>query len=367
MTRPKGPIPADKLVATVRGLERFANDALGLQRRGGTLSGFEYTHDLLMAAMLNAHVETFSEHADSLHAAIKKAPIQQVAHAYLHRAKAIGARHDMSEHDVVLAFDYTEEDYYGKLDSPWLHAWTGERAVRGKWKFLTCSIVNRDTPLKVPILSIPTPIGYDMAKQVSMMLGLVKPLVGSIRLILFDRGFYSKDLMKTLSDLEVPYLIFVPKTEKVKKELRTMVESEKRKIRYEFEYRKDKTTHRGTTNLAILKQIFDPRAKKPFDWAFATNVDELDLDHIIQKYKGRWRIETGFRVQDKAHVASSSKNVEIRYFYFAFEQAMQFAWAALYKPATPYKSFVFQAWQTSHQRVTRATEKQTRRAGAADG
>ena len=234
------------------------------------------------------------------------------------------------------------------------HTWTGEHAVTGKWKFLTCSIVNRDKPPKVPILSIPTPIGYDMAKQVAHMVHLVRPLVQGIRLALFDRGFYGRPLMKMLDDLDVPYLIFVPRTKQVGRELDAMQAEAKKTVRYEFSYERDKTTHRGQTNLALLKQVFDPRRRKPFDWAFATNVDDFDLETIVPQYKGRWRIETGFRVQDQASVRSSSKRVEVRYFYFAFEQALQFAWGALYKDEVPYKRLVQELVYASHARLERA-------------
>jgi hypothetical protein len=70
---------------------------------------------------------------------------------------------------------------------------------------------------------------------------MVKPLVKSIKLVLFDRGFFSKELILTLNIACYPYLIFVPKNQKVKKELKQMTESEKKKIIYEFKLNKNKT------------------------------------------------------------------------------------------------------------------------------
>jgi hypothetical protein len=58
-----------------------------------------------------------------------------------------------------------------------------------------------------------------MAATVTWCLALVKPLVNSINLTVFDRGFFSKDLMLTLTHAEVPYLIFAPKSENIKKEI----------------------------------------------------------------------------------------------------------------------------------------------------
>lgn len=289
-------LSTDRLVATVRSLEVFVNDALGLHRTPGKLSGFEYVRDLLVAAATNSYVETLGDHADSLHRAILQSPMDQVVQAYLHRVHAVGARFDLAHKDVVLAFDHTDEDYYGKLSSTYLHAWTGEAAVTGKWKFLTCAIVNRDDPPKVPVLSLPTPIGYDVSKQVAFIVNALRPLVQSITLTLYDRGFYTKHLMRTLTDLHVPYLILVPKNPNVKRELDGMKDEERKTVRYEFEYYKDKHKQEGATTLALLKHIFDPRTRKSWDWSFATNLDDVDLDRLIGTYKGRWRIETGFRV-----------------------------------------------------------------------
>ena len=50
--------------------------------------------------------------------------------------------------------------------------------------------------------------------------------------ILFDRGFYSKELMLTLANLDYPYLIFVPKNDKIKKELEAMEVAERKSASY---------------------------------------------------------------------------------------------------------------------------------------
>ena len=92
-----------------------------------------------------------------------------------------------------------------------------------------------------------------------------------------------------------------------------------------------KTVFRGKTTLAFLKQIFDKKSENFYDWAFATNQSAIDLDYIIPTYKKRWRIETGFRVQDEARISSKSIDPRIRFFFFAYEQILQLLWIVLYK------------------------------------
>ena len=189
-------------------------------------------------------------------------------------------------------------------------------------------------------------------------LSLTKPIAGSINLILFDRGFYSKGLMLTLTRSEYPYLIFVSKNKKVKSELKAMIDEERKTIHYDFKVNKDKTNERGSTTLAFLKQIFDPKSERNFDWTFATNLEEVDLDHIIQTYKQRWRIETGFRIQDEARIKSKSKDVKIRFFYFVYEQVLQLIWNMIYKEEVSFKRNLLN--ETSKERAEKAERKAKR-------
>ena len=330
---------------TLKTLDTFLDHSLELVPKGPNLSGFHYNRDLLKASVANTYLETVGNRADSIHLAVKKVPTSNIYWEYLRNVKIVGTRFKLNEQDVVLAFDYTDEDFYGDPEGMWIYGYTGEKAVTGKFKFLTCAIVNSNIPQKIPLISVPVRLGHDMAKTVCWCLAVVKPLVRSIKLILFDRGFYSKDLMLTLNNSDYPYLIFVPKNSMIKKELESMANFEKKTMQYCFEVNKDKTVFKGETTLAFLKQIFDKRSEKSFDWSFATNQVSINLDYIIPTYKGRWRIETGFRVQDEARISSKSKDAKIRYFYFAFEQVLQFLWIVLYKEEVTFKQFLLEMYE----------------------
>ena len=332
-------INPDRFFRTMSSLDTYVNICLGLKSRSKTLSGFDYNPHLIYAAVANTYVETLGNKADSLHLAIKKRDISDIYLEYLETVRLLGKRVGLDEKDVVLAFDYTDEEYYGKLSGLWMHTWTGEKAVTGKFKFLTCAIVCTTAPLRVPILSMPVPMGHNKGDVVLRFMELVKPLVRSVELILFDRGFYDKDLIIKLTDGELPYLIFVPKNDRVKRELDEIRDGEKKTIRYEFKLNKDKTTKNGHTTMAFLKQIYDGRTNKNYDWAFATNMGAIDLNEIIRTYKKRWRIETMFRVQDEARIRTKSRDIKIRYFYFAYSQVLQLIWSMIYKDDMGFKEF----------------------------
>ena len=160
-----------------------------------------------------------------------------------------------------------------------------------------------------------------------------------------DRGFYSKELMLTLTKINYPYLIFVPKNSKIRDELDEMKKNERKTMQHKFKLNINETVIKGETTLALLKQIFDKRSDKSYDWAFATNQSCINLDYIIPSYKRRWRIKTGFRVQDEARIMSKSKDVSIRYFYFAYEQVLQLLWVVLYKDEVSFKVFMLDMYK----------------------
>ena len=340
----------DRYFRTLKTLDTFIDRSLELTPYSQYLSGFDYDLDLLHAALAKTYLETVGSRADSIHLAIKQVSASNIYWSYLKTVEVLGSRFKLNEQDIILAFDYTDEDFYGDAQGLWIYGWTGENAVSGKFRFLTCAIVSSDLPQKIPLISIPVHIGHNMAKEVCWCLSLVKPLVRSIKLVLFDRGFYSKELMISMTKSSYPYLIFVPKNKKVKKELEQMTESEGKKIQYQFKLNKDKTIIQGKTTLALLKQIFDKRTGKSFDWAFATNQSEINLDYIIPTYKGRWRIETGFRVQDEVHIMSKSTDARIRFFFFVYEQVLQLIWVVLYKEEVSFKEFLLGIYELCKER-----------------
>ena len=69
-----------------------------------------------------------------------------------------------------------------------------------------------------------------------------------------DRGFYSKELMLTLTKINYPYLIFVPKNSKIRDELDEMKKNERKTMQHKFKLNINETVIKGETTLALLKQ-----------------------------------------------------------------------------------------------------------------
>ena len=328
-----------RLCFNLKMIKKFINNSLDLSDEKYDVTGYELLSPLLNAVAYNTYVETIGDKSDTLYLRCKESLISTMEHAYLNYIKGVSNKFKLNEREVTLAFDYTDEDFYGDVQGFDIHGWTKKDAVTGKFKFLTCSIVADCIPQKIPLISVPIKIGHYKSSVVNYCLSLIKPLIGNIQLILFDRGFYNKDLMYELTKLNYPYLIFVPKHKDKKEILYPMKIGEQVAIYNDFKVNKNQSKYAGENILIFLKQIYDPRREKNYDWVFATNVEEVLLNNIIITYKKRWRIETQFRVQDEAKIKCKSKEMKIRYFLFLFEQMLQTIWICFLRKKEVLKNF----------------------------
>src|SRR3990167_1206311 len=335
-------IDESKIVFNLGILKHFINNSLGLDYESNKITGFELLNPIVESSAYNTYVETIGNKADTLYRRISESPISMTTHAYLNYIKRLSAKLKLNEKEVVLAFDYTEEDFYGDVQGFDIHGWTGKDAITGHFKFLTCSIVSDDIPEKIPLISVPIRLGHYKSSVILHCLSLIKDYIGKVNLIMFDRGFYDKDLMYELTKLNYSYLIFVPKHKDKKEILYPMKIEEQIAIYNEFTVNKNKSKYAGENILVFLKQIYDPRSDKNYDWVFATNIEEILLENLIITYKKRWRIETQFRVHDEAKIKCKSKEMKVRFFFFLFEQMLQTIWICFYKEETSFKEFLIE-------------------------
>ena len=332
-----------RLLTSLSALERFTNDALRLKHDPGYLNGFHFNREFLKAAEANTYIETVGIRADSIHISIERYRVDDtvkgIRESLFSRISAL-SRKSLSENKdpIMIAFDYTHEDFYGDRDSLWIHGWTGDHGVAGRFSYLTASIVNSD--LRLPIISIPSPMGNDMPSEISAILDILLPLLGHIDLLLFDRGFYSKDLIMSMNNRKINYLIFVPKNPQVKKEFSSMYQREKKVMLHEFSLYREGKKIEDSVYLAFLKQIFD---------------------HIIAKYKFRWRIETMFRVQDECRIKTKSKDLRVRYFLFAYEQLVESIWYLFYHEEVSFKKYLIELSESCTVMVNNVERKERTR------
>lgn len=329
------------LIQTRKTLEKFITTALGLDLRQTSIPAPTLNYFLLSSCVHHTYVETISDKADSLHRYIQESECSSFTFSYLQFIKQVSKKINLDKKKVVLAFDYTKETFWGDVQGFDIYGTKKSEKGTGAFKFLTCSQVSGKLHAKIPLISIPVQMGHDKAQEITHCISLIKDYVGEIELILFDREFYVKDIMLTLNELKLPYLIFVPKKEgEIQDTLAEMYPSEIKTKVHKFDVNKDKTVYHDQTCMAFLKAIFDGRTYQHFDWCFVTNVDDFNVDKMIPTYKCRWRIETGFRVQDEAGMKSKTTEIQPRYFFFLYEQLLQSMWYVFYKKECSFKQFI---------------------------
>lgn len=317
----------EKLLKVNEKLTEFVNDSLGIKNRQRSLSAEKINFDLISTCAYNTYVETISNKSDTIFRYIKKSDPSCFTMSFHNYIRQIAKKINLHRKKVVLAFDYTTETFWGEVNGLDIIGTGKSEKGTGAFKFLTCSQVSGNIHAKIPLISIPVQLGHNKSHAIIYCLSLIKKYVGEIELILFDREFYIKDLMMSLNELKIPYLIFVPKKEGfIQKTLSEMYTGEIKTIVRQFDVNKNKTIYHDKTTMAFLKEIFDGKDYEHFDWCFVTNIGDFDVDKMIPTYKCRWRIETSFRVQDDADSKTKSKEMSIRYFFFIYEQLLQTIW-----------------------------------------
>lgn len=189
---------------------------------------------------------------------------------------------------IVLLFDETYEPYYGHDKSnQYIHGYRPVRGCKGCYKFLCCQALLPDGT-KIFVDAVPLHVFYDNAYEVGKILKFVKSTNVKILFCLFDRGYYSSEIIRELRENKVEYLMLVPKSIGIKKVLEENPENVFMKKGY-------MVNGKASTDIIVIRD-------EKFDWTFATNLRFHNLINAIRTYKIRWNIETGFRVTDEARI-----------------------------------------------------------------
>lgn len=278
--------------------------------RNSKIQILDYSGLLLKIAGRNTYVETLSNKADSLHRRIEISYEEEIRDTFLKIISKLVKYTRLT--NVKLAIDITDEDFYGKTNNIWIHGWTGEKGVVGKFKYIVLSRVDK---YKIPILALPFHVGMNKTDAIDFLLKIARKLFRSISVVLFDRGFYSGEIFALLENTKINYLMFVPENKAVKRYWKEGLDV----IKHEVKYNLDKTWNKVKIKLVLVEY-------QENKWTFATNLKLRNALDYIFLYKKRWQIETNFRVMDEAMIKSRSVNYLVRYFYFMFALLLHVLW-----------------------------------------
>jgi hypothetical protein len=219
----------------------------------------------------------------------------------------------------ILSCDTTKEPFYGEfskaIDSLYLHQGSIAKESYTYYEFITISITG-NYHQKYILDGMIMPIGFNTVKWIKESLKWIKDKL-KIEVVLFDRGFTSKELVYELNKLKISYIIFWKKQGNWHKPIFENMDDGDLK----FVNRKDKFYRTKNRYDIKIKFVFIKRLKyenKEYDWIFATNLVLEKAKYYVKLYKKRWGIETIYRVTDNIRIYTTSTNSIIRYFLFMF-------------------------------------------------
>src|SRR3989338_5218745 len=288
----------------------------------------EFAKLLGEASSHNTYIETISNKADSLHYNIAKGYVEYSNKEFYNAVKNKIKKLHLGAVDIIV--DITSEDFYGKSAGLYLHNWTGEEGVKAKFHYLVAGILfrNKIYPFYVAIL----PIGSFKSEYLGRICDLCHEMGLKVKLMKLDRGFYAGEVIDELELKGMSYLIFAKKSSLFK----CMLEGTDKSVivKHEIKYKKGKSSHKAETNIVLVKDV------NGYDWVFATNLFLRDARKYVEIYRGRWSIETMFRIHDEARIKSKSVNPLIRLFYFMISMLLLFIWNLSFKENYTFKRFV---------------------------
>jgi hypothetical protein len=296
----------------------------------------EVIRGIIEAGRTNSYVETYSDKADTLHRHIKENSERDLKKAFEFNTKNAIRRMGLGR--VILAFDVTEELYFGENGGLNVRQIKHQNGAEEAFSYLVLNIIK---PKPLPLMVIPYKQGDDIVSLIKELIEYARSLRIIIECVLFDRGFYIGDLISYLSSINMKYLILVPENKAMKKYIQQT--NCLRSFNHLIGYNKYKSTWTAKTKIVIIRdKYFNKKVKKwkKFYWCFATNLQSGF--NLVRIYKQRWQIETDFRVQDEARIKSKSNIPLVRYFYFLTSLILMANWELnrIKHPDVPFKKYL---------------------------
>jgi hypothetical protein len=248
---------------------------------------------------------------------LKGADVEEINQGF-HRvldSMFISMKRKLRNRKVALAFDITDEPYYGKVEGLWIHPQQPVQGSTGCFKFITVSCNSRDC--KFILGSMPVRIGADI---VELVMELAKQARRHIQpeILLFDRGFDDYRLIEAMQNAGLRYQILWRKNKWTKVCFKKMKRGDSHEVTRVGTYSRAKSKYKIKARFVLLKKYRRYPKGRAYDWVFCTNTRQLWQHNYVDKYRKRWSIETVFRVLDSIQIKTTSTNVVIRHFINIF-------------------------------------------------
>lgn len=246
----------------------------------------------------------------------------------LNRAK----RYFEFDRPADVGIDYTDIAYYGEnRDSKWVWDRRGYDKADHDWAFRFASVSIVGDNVKFVLGFVPVPVEMGHGEVVEELMELARLQV-SIDTVYADRAFATTDVIQTLNERPVDYVIPVPQNARIKRAIQRMRHDVEVKQNYGFygNQRGGATNERAETTLALVPSTRSDGDVRPFytnkDVDDASVADRKRTERVINRYNRRWAVETQFRSLKTFLPWTTSNDHVVRLFHFAFGMLLYNLW-----------------------------------------
>ncbi len=293
----------------------------------------QYLDEISFLSLLNCCAEDGSEamniiddkpNGDSLLQQLKKLGFEEVEQQFQELFekqfyKMFPRAKKGKKYKAVVIIDNHEQETYSQEKRSSLNIRGGKHknGTNFFFKYMTMQILIKDKlcTLSVKFYSRET----TQARLVDRLIKQAKEYV-RIKVVLLDRGFRDVKILNGLEYREAPVLMPMIKDKKAEKCFEELGKREFKAVKY---WLRNPSGEYADVKLLMI------RLSNGKEVGFYTTLKYIWLhnaNYYLNLYKKRWKIETGYRLQNMFLAKTTSTNKAVRYFYFCYAVAMHNLW-----------------------------------------
>lgn len=282
----------------------------------------DYAYRIIESAIENKSLEAMSKITGFLSADRVLEKLHEINYGQIQRLVFNVNKTLVIPKEIILAIDFTEKDFYGNKNLFEIIGSKGGKYVR---RFIEISIVK-------PALFINAfPVNIFTNNKVKLISHLIDGFYGlfsktKIKILLLDRGFFSKRVVEYLVKNKIPFIMPAIKNREIKYLAEACLKI-KGSVTIEYLFGKTKI-------FLVFVKINDEVL------VYATNTKHSALKiHLL--YKKRWQIETNFREQNNFEFKTKTLDFNARYFAFVLAGLLFNYWQLTRNKKTKIESYIF--------------------------
>jgi len=229
----------------------------------------------------------------------------------------VARKYGFNQRRTIVSIDFHDKPFYGDHTLKEVVGTKHKLGTNYAYRYATICICEEGMRFNLATIAV-----TQLNLRKSTVLYLIKEAKKYVCIgqVLLDRGFNDTDIIDLLKErVKVHYTMPLTENKKVKR----MTKDMKGIVTMPYTFYEDKPQEYQTT----VKLIVDKREKETH--YFITNIPaerKVELLLVMEAYRKRWGIETGYRVADEFYAWTTSKNFFIRCFLGLLSFLLQDLW-----------------------------------------